>query len=372
MQVYLVGGAVRDELLYLPVKDRDWVVVGATIQQMIKQGFKPVGKDFPVFLHPKTHEEYALARTERKQGRGYKGFKVVASPEVTLEEDLLRRDLTINAIAKDNEGNLYDPYNGQQDLKNKLLRAVSEAFSEDPLRVLRTARFAARFAHLGFSVEAKTLAKMQQLSNSGELGFLTAERVWIEVEKALATQTPSVFFKVLASVGAVEKLWPPLAKQLQENPACLAWLDKAATQPAKITISLPQRLALLGWGAAAEFAGQLASCLMLPKDYLKHLNALLAIQNQPALENLQAEAALAMFDALDAWRQVELFNAVIDLTGLTQATVHATELKNWLEAARAIKAADLVAQGIKGPQVGTELRKLRLEKLTGLALTNLA
>ena len=184
---------MRDELLYLPVKDRDWVVVGATIQQMIKQGFKPVGKDFPVFLHPKTHEEYALARTERKQGRGYKGFKVVASPEVTLEEDLLRRDLTINAIAKDNEGNLYDPYNGQQDLKNKLLRAVSEAFSEDPLRVLRTARFAARFAHLGFSVEAKTLAKMQQLSNSGELGFLTVSGLDLKLKKPLPPNAFGIF-----------------------------------------------------------------------------------------------------------------------------------------------------------------------------------
>lgn len=366
MQVYLVGGAVRDELLYLPVKDRDWVVVGATIQQMIKQGFKPVGKDFPVFLHPKTHEEYALARTERKQGRGYKGFKVVASPEVTLEEDLLRRDLTINAIAKDNKGNLYDPYNGQQDLKNKLLRAVSEAFSEDPLRVLRTARFAARFAHLGFSVEAKTLAKMQQLSNSGELGFLTAERVWIEVEKALATQTPSVFFKVLASVGAVEKLWPPLAKQLEANPACLDWLDKAAQQP---KTSLVERFALIGWGAEPEFAAQLAACLMLPKDYKKYLKALLLIQGASALKNLQADAAMDLFDKLDAWRQTELFNAVVELTQLTQATVYAAVLKNWLGLAKAINAADLVAQGVQGRQVGKALRAERLELLTRLALS---
>jgi len=187
MQVYLVGGAVRDELLYLPVKDRDWVVVGATPQQMEQEGFRPVGKDFPVFLHPKTHEEYALARTERKKGKGYKGFTVIASPEVTLEEDLLRRDLTINAMAKDTAGKIYDPYKGRQDIENKLLRAVSEAFSEDPLRVLRTARFAARFAHLGFSIEAKTLAKMQQLAASDELEYLTPERVWIEVEKALGS-----------------------------------------------------------------------------------------------------------------------------------------------------------------------------------------
>lgn len=361
MQVYLVGGAVRDELLCLPVKDRDWVVVGATPKQMEQQGFRPVGKDFPVFLHPKTHEEYALARTERKQGRGYKGFTVCADPSVTLEEDLLRRDLTVNAMAKDSVGKIIDPYGGQQDLNNKLLRAVSKAFSEDPLRVLRTARFAARFAHLGFSVEAKTLANMQQLTASGELGFLTGERVWVEVEKALTSQTPSVFFNVLSSVGAVEKLWPPLAAQLVENPACLAWLDAAAKQE---SLNLPQRLALIGWGAAPEFAEQLAACLMLPKDYQKHLKALLLLQNQLALKELTAAAAMEAFDRLDAWRQPELFDATVDLMQLTQATQQAAALKAMLQQARSINAADLVAQGIQGPEVGTALRQLRLETLS--------
>lgn len=361
MQVYLVGGAVRDELLYLPVKDRDWVVVGTTPEQMEQQGFFPVGKDFPVFLHPKTHEEYALARTERKAGKGYKGFTVIASPEVTLEEDLQRRDLTINAMAKDTAGNIIDPYNGQQDLSNKLLRAVSDAFSEDPLRILRTARFAARFAHLGFSVEANTLAKMQQLTASGELGCLTVERVWIEVEKALSSQTPSVFFKVLIQVGAVEKIWPPLAKQLTNNPDCLAWLDKAAQQD---SLSLAQRFALLGWGAAFEFAAQLANCLMLPKEYQKHLKALLLIQKQPALRSLQAEEVMRMFDQLDAWRQPELFNAVVELMKLTQATNQAEELKIMLNKAKSISAKEIVAKGIKGPEVGIALAKLRLEKLS--------
>lgn len=365
MQVYLVGGAVRDELLYLPVKDRDWVVVGATPEQMENKGFRPVGKDFPVFLHPKTHEEYALARTERKAGKGYKGFTVIASPEVTLEEDLLRRDLTINAMAKDAAGNIYDPYKGQQDIEKKQLRAVSAAFSEDPLRVLRTARFAARFAHLGFSVEANTLTKMQQLTASGELGYLTAERVWIEVEKALATQTPSVFFKLLAKIGAVEKLWPPLAKQLTNNSDCLIWLDKAAQQA---TFSLPQRFALLGWGAELTFAEQLTTCLLLPKNYQRHLKALLLMQKQPALLSLQAEEVMTMFDQLDAWRQAELFNAVVELMQLTQATQQAEKLKNSLEVARSLSAKDLVAQGIKGPEVGIELAKLRLEKLKALAL----
>lgn len=367
MQVYLVGGAVRDELLSLPIKDRDWVVVGATPLQMEEQGFRPVGKDFPVFLHPKTHEEYALARTERKQGKGYKGFTVIASPEVTLEEDLLRRDLTVNAMAKDKAGNIYDPYGGQQDLNNKLLRAVSEAFSEDPLRVLRTARFAARFAHLSFSVEAGTLDKMQQLTASGELETLTAERVWIEVEKALATQTPSVFFKLLAKIGAVEKLWPALAKQLKANPACLDWLDKASQkQPSSkaTAFKLEQRFALIGWGAAPEFVEQLAKHLMLPKDYQKHLKALLLMQNQTALHTLDALEVLAMFDRLDAWRQPELFDSVVELMELTQSTDKADELKNMLAVARGVSAVDIVAQGIKGPQVGIELAKLRLKKLT--------
>lgn len=363
MQVYLVGGAVRDELLSLPVKDRDWVVVGATPSQMEQQGFRPVGKDFPVFLHPKTQEEYALARTERKQGKGYKGFTVIASPQVTLEEDLLRRDLTVNAMAQDIEGKIYDPYGGRQDIKNKLLRAVSGAFSEDPLRVLRTARFAARFAHLGFSIEASTLDKMQQLTLSGELTDLTAERVWIEVEKALASQTPSVFFNVLAQLGAVEKLWPPLAIQLTKNPDCLTWLDKAAEQK---NMTLPQRLALMGWGAEPEFAEQLAKYLKLPKEYQKHLKALLIIQNQPALQSLQAEEVMTLFDQLDAWRQPELFNATLELMALVQATKAAEKLKTRLVMARKINAAALVAQGIKGPEVGNALRKLRLEKLASI------
>lgn len=360
MQVYLVGGAVRDELLCLPVKDRDWLVVGSTPELMEAQGFRPVGKDFPVFLHPKTHEEYALARTERKAGKGYKGFTVIASPEVTLEEDLLRRDLTINAMAKDAAGNIYDPYNGQQDINNKLLRAVSEAFSEDPLRVLRTARFAARFAHLGFSVEADTYEKMHQLTASGELGYLTAERIAVEVEKALATQTPSVFFKLLAKLGAVEKLWPPLAKQLQDNPACLTWLDLAAQQK---DLSLPQRLAMLGWGATTDFSEQLAKYLLLSKDYFKQLKALLLMQNQPALLSFEAEDLMTMFDELDAWRQPEIFNTTVELMALAQATQQAKKLQDLLAIARSISAKDLVAQGVKGPEVGVQLAKLRFAKL---------
>ena len=185
MHIYKVGGAVRDRLLGRPVTEIDWVVVGATAEAMLEQGYRPVGADFPVFLHPQSGEEYALARTERKSGRGYGGFTFHASPEVTLEEDLIRRDLTINAIAEDQQGNLIDPYGGQRDLQARQLRHVSPAFAEDPLRVLRVARFAARYAPLGFSVAPETLELMHQLAESGELDALTPERSWKEISRAL-------------------------------------------------------------------------------------------------------------------------------------------------------------------------------------------
>jgi len=208
MQVYKVGGAVRDRLLGLPVTDIDRVVVGATTEEMLAQGFRPVGADFPVFLHPRTGEEYALARTERKSGRGYGGFTFYASPEVTLEEDLVRRDLTINAMAEDDQQNLTDPYHGQRDLEARILRHVSPAFAEDPLRVLRVARFAARYAGLGFTVAPETLELMRQLSESGELQALTAERSWKEISRALLEDQPQVFIEVLRDCGALKVLMP--------------------------------------------------------------------------------------------------------------------------------------------------------------------
>lgn len=210
LNCYLVGGAVRDALLDLDVYDRDWVVLGATVEQMLSQGFQQVGKDFPVFLHPQTKEEYALARTERKKGVGYHGFEVFADPCVTLEADLIRRDLTINAMAQRISGELIDPYGGQQDLECRVLRHVSPAFSEDPLRVLRVARFAAKLHAFGFSIAPETEQLMQEMVQSGELSALTPERVWQELVKALNTDTPSVFFEVLDRVGAVEVLFPSL------------------------------------------------------------------------------------------------------------------------------------------------------------------
>lgn len=207
MKIYTVGGAVRDELLGLTVVDRDYMVVGATPEEMVALGYKPVGKDFPVFLHPRTHEEYALARTERKTARGYKGFQVSAAPEVTLEEDLARRDLTINAIAKDEDGGYIDPYNGKADLKAGILRHVSPAFVEDPVRVLRVARFAARF---GFSIAPETLALMQEMAANGEVDALVPERVWQELARGLMEHTPSRMFLALRECGALARILPEL------------------------------------------------------------------------------------------------------------------------------------------------------------------
>ena len=210
MNTYLVGGAVRDELLDYPVTERDWVVVGAQPEDLLALGYQQVGKDFPVFLHPRTRDEYALARTERKQGHGYTGFAVHCDPTVTLEQDLLRRDLTINAMARDTDGGIIDPYGGREDLDARILRHVSDAFVEDPLRVLRTARFAARYAHLGFTVAAETIALMAEIVSQGELAHLPAERIWVEFERALGERNPEVFVKVLRQCGALMELLPEL------------------------------------------------------------------------------------------------------------------------------------------------------------------
>jgi tRNA nucleotidyltransferase (CCA-adding enzyme) len=222
VKIYLVGGAVRDALLGLPVKDRDWVVVGATPEQLLEAGYQQVGRDFPVFLHPKSREEYALARTERKSGSGYTGFTCYAAPDVTLEQDLLRRDLTVNALAQDADGLIIDPYGGQADLRLRLLRHVSPAFSEDPLRVLRVARFAARYAHLGFRIADETMALMRAMADAGELAHLTPERVWKETENALGTRNPQVFFQTLRDCRALGVLFPEI-DALYGVPAPAKW-----------------------------------------------------------------------------------------------------------------------------------------------------
>ncbi|MBX9810274.1 MAG: multifunctional CCA tRNA nucleotidyl transferase/2'3'-cyclic phosphodiesterase/2'nucleotidase/phosphatase, partial [Burkholderiales bacterium] len=228
MKIYSVGGAVRDELLGLPVADRDYVVVGATPEEMVRRGFRPVGKDFPVFLHPRTHEEYALARTERKVARGYHGFEFCSAPGVTLEQDLARRDLTINAIAKDEDGRIIDPFGGAADLKAGLLRHVSPAFAEDPVRILRVARFAARF---GFAIAPETLALMRQMVEAGEADALVAERVWQEVARGLMEKKPSRMFEVLRECGALARVMPEIDAVLAsggQGEEALRVLDAAA------------------------------------------------------------------------------------------------------------------------------------------------
>ena len=210
MKTYLVGGAVRDEILGYPFKEKDWVVVGATVDDMISAGYLQVGKDFPVFLHPDSKEEHALARTERKTAAGYKGFEVHASPDVTLEDDLVRRDLTINAIAKDENGKYVDPYNGIADIEKKILRHVSDAFLEDPVRILRIARFLARYAHLGFSIADETMNLMKEMVSAGEVDALVPERVWQEMKKALSEKTPGAFITCLRDCGALKRILPEL------------------------------------------------------------------------------------------------------------------------------------------------------------------
>ena len=207
METYLVGGAVRDQLLGLPVTEKDWVVVGTTPEKMLALGYRPVGKDFPVFLHPKTQEEYALARTERKIKKGYTGFDFYTAEDVTLEDDLKRRDLTINAMAQTPAGEIIDPFGGRRDLQNKLLRHVSPAFSEDPVRILRVARLAARYAHLGFTVADETIMLMRKMVNNGEVDALVAERVWQETAKALQEKSPQIFFTTLRTCGALRKIF---------------------------------------------------------------------------------------------------------------------------------------------------------------------
>ncbi|MCH2558285.1 MAG: multifunctional CCA addition/repair protein [Alcanivorax sp.] len=253
MDIYLVGGAVRDELLGLPVKERDWVVVGATPQQLIDQGFKPVGKDFPVFLHPDTREEYALARTERKSGHGYSGFVFHAEPDVSLEQDLIRRDLTVNAMARTADGEIIDPFGGKRDLKARLLRHVSPAFTEDPLRVLRVARLAARYRWMGFRVAEETLELMTRITISGELAHLPAERVWKETNRALMERSPQAYFQTLHDCGALAELFPELA-HLDGVPQCpdhhptvdvLTHQYRCLAQAARQQLPLTSRYALL-------------------------------------------------------------------------------------------------------------------------------
>jgi tRNA nucleotidyltransferase (CCA-adding enzyme) len=304
LKTYVVGGAVRDELLALPVADRDHVVVGATPEEMVRAGFRPVGKDFPVFLHPTTGEEYALARTERKTARGYKGFSIHAAPDVTLEQDLARRDLTINAMARDERGVLIDPWHGERDLRAGILRHVSPAFAEDPVRILRVARFAARF---GFAVAPETLALMRRMAASGEVDALVPERVWQELARGLMEPSPRRMFAVLDECGALERVLPEW-RRLDARRA-LAALDCAAAR----LHPLPIRLAVLFAGVDETVAASACERLRAPQVCrdLALLVARLALQ-VAAAHTLDAEGLLAFLVACDAFRRPERFAMLLD------------------------------------------------------------
>ncbi|MAY71628.1 MAG: polynucleotide adenylyltransferase [Halomonas sp.] len=365
LEVYRVGGAVRDALLGWPVKDTDWVVVGATPEAMRQRGFRPVGRDFPVFLHPETHEEYALARTERKSGHGYTGFVVHASPEVTLEEDLARRDLTINAMAESLDGALVDPFDGRRDLDERLLRHVSPAFVEDPLRVLRTARFLARYAGLGFRIAEPTQALMRQLAESGELDHLVAERVWVETEKALGEPEPRHFFDALAACGALRRLMPALGE---------AGRDVLEHSLVRMT-TLPEALAgspCWRWGRLMEALSEparkaLEERLKLPNDY-RDAGHQLALTRQLATtlgqNDDRSAPAIAMdwLDGIDAWRRGERVAPLLSVLALTRPE-DAARLALGYRTALALSPRDLLDEGFKGAALGQELRRRRLATL---------
>lgn len=365
MEIYLVGGAVRDALLGRSVKDRDWVVVGATPEEMINQGFRQVGADFPVFLHPQTQEEYALARTERKQGHGYHGFDVHSAPDVTLEEDLLRRDLTINAMAQASNGTIVDPFAGQQDLENRLLRHVSPAFAEDPLRILRTARFAARFAPLGFTVADETLGLMCRMTDDGEVDHLVPERVWTEMQRAMLESAPRVFFDVLNQCGALKRLLPALAESLTTDDQPIRALTAAAERSNCITVRYAALIAGLG---DAEAVRALSDKLKAPND-CRELAMILSAQHTILLqaEAADAKALLGLFNQSDAWRRPERFaelqiaaEALAEARGLN---VDTGQIKAALSAAQSVEPRQLMAEGYQGPELGKAIQQTRLDRI---------
>jgi tRNA nucleotidyltransferase (CCA-adding enzyme) len=370
MKIYLVGGAVRDKLLGLPIKERDYVVVGTTSAEMLKLGFRQVGKEFPVFLHPKTGEEYALARTERKIKPGYQGFTFDTSTHVTLEEDLLRRDLSINAIAMDlNTHQLIDPYHGQHDIQHKILRHVSPAFAEDPVRILRLGRFFARYAHLGFQVDTKTMALMRKMVQSGEVNALVAERVWKELERTLGEPHPDKFFEVLHDIHALPILFP----HLHITGPGIAALKTATTLTSNTNI----RFAALLHALPEDHVTQTAS-----KEILRHYShryripnayselALLTALHYPTILNfnsLSAEALLNLFYALDIYRRETRFHHFLTACQAIALSQHQHLDSAWLQTcakeAKSVDVQPFIRQGFKGNELAHQLKEARLKKI---------
>jgi tRNA nucleotidyltransferase (CCA-adding enzyme) len=362
MQVYLVGGAVRDQLLGRPVTERDWVVVGATPQQMEQLGYRAVGRDFPVYLHPQTHEEYALARLERKVAPGYRGFTTEFSPDVTLEQDLERRDLTINAMARADDGTLIDPFGGQRDIVQHLLRHVSSAFVEDPVRVVRVARFAARFAYLGFTVVPETLALMRRMVENGEIRALVPERLWRELERALGERNPEACFDCLQDCGALAVLIP----ELRWDAASRAALQAAVT----LAVDPQVRFAALLATVNADDIGAVCERLRVPTEYRE-----LAVAAAGLVPRLIAaidagpDQLVALLEAADAFRRPRRFGQLLQVAqaGSPSPGRPPSEL---LSAALAAAAAAALPRErmdvLKGPEIAAELRAERIEAVRAM------
>ncbi|MBU2965015.1 hypothetical protein Q4508_09540 [Amphritea sp. 2_MG-2023] len=363
MQIYLVGGAVRDGLLNYPIYDKDWVVVGATPEQMQQQGFRPVGKDFPVFIHPESGEEYALARTERKSGKGYTGFLYHASPEVTLEEDLIRRDLTINAMAMDTQGNIIDPYHGQQDLQQKILRHVSPAFAEDPLRVLRVARFQARYAPLGFTIAPDTLKLMQQLAASDELEHLTAERVWQEFQRALGETAPQQFLLTLKQANALSVLFPELLSAV-DDPQTLSAISQPADARTRFAILLRSAFANVSESERYQQIKAFCDVHRAPNAYRD-----LALQFSAQADRLchfaqlDAQQRLELVKDLDLLRRSEHLNLLLQGCALicSEDLSVTTLLPELLQALQQVDPKQLMQQGFKGKALGKAIQQAQLQ-----------
>ncbi len=407
MEVYLVGGAVRDRLLGRPVRERDWVVVGASPEELERDGFVPVGREFPVFLHPQTHEEYALARLERKVGLGYRGFTTQFSPEVTLEEDLKRRDLTINAMAETPSGEIIDPYGGRRDLEARLLRHVSEAFVEDPVRILRLARFAARYADLGFRVADDTLELMKRMTASGEVDALVPERVWQETERALGESRPDVFFETLRSCGALAKIFPEV-DALYGIPQPPRWHPEIDTgvhvmlvvrYAAKINAPVIVRFAALvhdlgkalsppqKWPShrGHEEAGvplieDLCARLKVPNGYREL--AILTARYHPQVHRVaehRPSTLLKLLESVDAFRRPERFRELLlaceaDARGRagleSQPYPQAEFLLRARDVAAAVTLSEEERQSLQGPFLGERLREKRLAAVTAVKETS--
>lgn len=404
MKVYLVGGAVRDKLLGLTPRERDWVVVGATPEQMLDNGYKAVGKDFPVFLHPDTHEEYALARTERKTGPGYKGFETQFSTDVTLDQDLVRRDLTINAMAEDTQGNLIDPYGGANDIKTRTLRHVSDAFIEDPVRILRVARFAARFHALNFSVAAETTQLMQRMVSSGEVDSLVPERVWKELERALATEHPQRFFEVLRDCNAQQKLFPEIDclfgvpqpekhhPEIDTGIHTLMVLENCARLTDSTVVRFAALVHDLGKGVtprhewpkhinheenSVPLVKAMCKRLRIPNEY-RDLGILVAryhLHCHRALE-LKASSVLKLLKNLDAFRKpdrVEQFFIACEADARGRKGFEnrdypqADLLRKAFEAAKQVAAKPLVDQGLEGEALAKKLDDMRVSAIKSAA-----